>query len=57
MAVNVVLIEAACSCCGRARPESKLVRLDQHAEVGICFDCLDWLEQQRRDKLGSASRP
>lgn len=51
MAVNMVLLEAACACCGKAFPEAKLVRLDQHAEIGICFDCLDWLEQQRQEKV------
>ena len=53
--MNVVLIEAACACCGHAFPESKLVRLDQHAEIGICFECLDRLEQQRQEKVDRAT--
>jgi hypothetical protein len=51
MAVNMVLLESACASCGKAFPESKLVRLDQHSEIGICFACLDRLEEQREQKL------
>ena len=35
--------EAACWCCGTQHPESELVRLGQHPEVGVCLRCARWL--------------
>lgn len=42
-----------CWCCGEQRPESEVVRLGQHPEVGVCLGCARWLQRravQRYDK-------
>ncbi len=50
-----------CWCCGGAYPESALVRLGSHPEVGICPRCVRFLVRklrQRRDETrpGPAAR-
>lgn len=37
----------ACACCEKSVEETNSVRLLHNAEVKICFDCLDWLKNQR----------
>jgi len=37
-----------CWCCGTAYPESELVRLGNHPEVGVCLPCAHYLHQQAR---------
>jgi hypothetical protein len=39
-----------CWCCGRS-DRSGFVRLSCHAEVAICFNCLDWLNEARRNQI------
>lgn len=44
---------SACWCCGAQYPESELVRLGQHPEVGVCLRCARWLQRravQRHDE-------
>lgn len=38
--------KAACWCCGTHYPESELVRLGQHPEVGVCLRCARWLHRR-----------
>jgi hypothetical protein len=43
-----------CWCCGSVLPESRLVRLGSHPEVGVCLRCAHFLHQQalgREDAL------
>ncbi|MGH4026599.1 MAG: hypothetical protein ACRDRV_18650 [Pseudonocardiaceae bacterium] len=43
-----------CWCCGSEYPESELVRLGEHPEVGVCLNCARWLQRravQRHDEL------
>ncbi len=47
-------MESECWCCGTAYPESRLVRLGQHPEVGVCQGCADFL--RRRARQQSAGR-
>ena len=35
-----------CWCCGAQYSETALVRLGQHPEVGICFECAHWLRRR-----------
>lgn len=35
-----------CWCCGSQYPETDLVRLGQHPEVGICLECAHWLRRR-----------
>jgi hypothetical protein len=48
---------AVCWCCGTEYPESELVRLGQHPEVGVCLRCAWWLQRramQRYDERHSS---
>ena len=42
-----------CSCCGTV-PEHGSVSLLSHREIAICYQCLDWLNTQRRKKVAAA---
>jgi hypothetical protein len=45
--------EPRCWCCGSAYPETDLVHLGQHPEVGVCFGCAHSLHRRaiaRRDE-------
>jgi hypothetical protein len=46
-----------CWCCSRG-PDAVagFVRLKCHAEVAICFDCLDWLVKARADQVRTLTR-
>ena len=44
-----------CWCCGRS-DRAGFVRLSCHAEVAICFYCLDWLNDARRDQIKDLRR-
>jgi hypothetical protein len=35
--------EATCSCCGTPYPDTELVHLGCHPEIGICHGCVEWL--------------
>lgn len=35
-----------CWCCGREFPESELVHLGMHPEVGVCLQCARWLQRR-----------
>jgi hypothetical protein len=39
-----------CWCCGKAYPESELVRLGNHPEVAVCIPCAHFLYQQARGR-------
>ncbi len=41
-----------CSCCGEA-PEQGVVRLLCHRKIVICYQCLDWLDTQRRRQVAA----
>jgi catechol 2,3-dioxygenase-like lactoylglutathione lyase family enzyme len=32
-----------CSCCGQAREEASVVRLQCHEETAVCGDCVQWM--------------
>ena len=42
-----------CSCCGTL-PEHGSVNLLSHRDIAICYQCLDWLNTQRRRKVAAA---
>jgi catechol 2,3-dioxygenase-like lactoylglutathione lyase family enzyme len=42
-----------CSCCGTV-PEHGSVSLLSHRDIAICYQCLDWLNTQRRRKVAAA---
>ena len=37
-----------CWCCEDRTVQASLLRLDEHAEVGVCFRCVDWLHKRKR---------
>jgi hypothetical protein len=39
-----------CWCCGSTYPESELVRLGSHPEVGVCLRCAHFLHQLARSR-------
>lgn len=39
-----------CWCCGEARPESELLRLGLHPEVGVCPRCARWLHRRAQER-------
>ena len=41
--------ESMCWCCGRASSEDALVHLGNHPEVGICVNCVRFLQRRARD--------
>jgi len=43
-----------CSCCG-TMPEHGSVSLLSHSDIAICYQCLDWLNTQRRRTTATAS--
>jgi hypothetical protein len=45
-----------CWCCGSAYPESDLVRLGRHPEVGVCLPCAHFLHQQARGREDAQRR-
>lgn len=54
-AENYGLVE--CWCCGCTQPETSMVRLGNHPEVGVCLRCAHYLHQQawsREDTLRSS---
>ena len=40
--------DSICWCCGADRPDSDLVRLGAHPEVGVCTDCAVFLHRRAR---------
>jgi catechol 2,3-dioxygenase-like lactoylglutathione lyase family enzyme len=40
-------VNIECSCCQKSVDETNSVRLLHKQDVTICFDCLNWLNQQR----------
>ena len=38
-----------CWSCGDRTVQASLLRLDEHAEVGVCFRCVEWLSKRKRD--------
>jgi hypothetical protein len=48
--------EASCWCCGQARSEDSLVRLGSHPEVGVCLNCVHFLQRKARDRQASIVR-
>jgi hypothetical protein len=42
-----------CWCCGSTHPESGLVRLGRHPEVGVCLGCAHFLHQQARGRVNA----
>lgn len=38
--------EPSCWCCGTEYPETELVRLGQHPEIGVCLGCARWLQRR-----------
>ena len=38
-----------CWCCGDRTVAASLLRLSCHQEVGVCFRCVDWLSNRKRD--------
>jgi hypothetical protein len=53
--------DGRCWCCGSPFPETRLVRLGDHPEVGVCFDCALFLRRravESQDRLAptAASR-
>lgn len=38
--------ETGCRCCGSEYPETQLVRLGSHPEVGVCLRCARWLQRR-----------
>ncbi|TNC25328.1 hypothetical protein [Amycolatopsis alkalitolerans] len=45
--------EPFCWCCGRDKPETELVRLGSHPEVGVCLECARWLQRRARQRHDS----
>lgn len=37
-----------CWCCGDRTVRASLLRLSEHAEVGVCFRCVEQLERRKR---------
>jgi hypothetical protein len=48
---NLVEPPEGCWCCGDRTAGASLVRLHAHPEVGVCFRCIQWLDEQR-DAIG-----
>jgi hypothetical protein len=49
-------IEPRCWCCGQIRSEDVLVHLGDHPEVGICLNCVHFLQRQARDREAAVMR-
>jgi hypothetical protein len=45
-----------CWCCGRTSPDSALVHLGNHPEVGICINCVHFLRRRARDHQATVIR-
>jgi len=45
-----------CWCCGSGYPESQLVRLGSHPEVGVCLRCAHFLHRQARGREDALRR-
>jgi hypothetical protein len=44
--------QSICWCCNRGPDQvAGFVRLKCHAEVAVCFHCLDWLVDSRRQQV------
>jgi hypothetical protein len=55
---DLVETPAMCWCCGNRTVGTSVVRLHSHPEVGVCFRCIRWLEQQKHTierRTGQAS--
>jgi hypothetical protein len=48
--------ESRCWCCGKARAENELVHLGNHPEVGICINCVHFLQRRARDHQATVMR-
>jgi hypothetical protein len=48
--------QSTCWCCGRASAEDSLVRLGNHPEVGICINCVRFLQRRARDHQATVMR-
>jgi hypothetical protein len=46
----------SCWCCGRTSTEDGLVRLGNHPEVGICINCVHFLQRRARDHQATVMR-
>ena len=46
--------ETTCWCCGQPRPESDLLRLGQHPEVGVCARCAHSLHRRAQERADQA---
>jgi hypothetical protein len=42
------LPQPGCWCCGDRTVEGSLLRLEQHSEVGVCFECVKSLVKRQR---------
>jgi hypothetical protein len=42
--------EVQCWCCGWWCPDERLVRLEDHREVGVCLRCAHFLHRQARQR-------
>jgi hypothetical protein len=47
---------SSCWCCGQMRPEDALIHLSSHPEVGICVNCVHFLQRRARDHQATAVR-
>jgi hypothetical protein len=45
-----------CWCCGSSYPETELVRLGNHPEVGICVSCSRWVWRRAVRRGGDQRR-
>lgn len=48
--------ESTCWCCGRGSLEDALVHLGNHPEVGICVNCVHFLQRRARDYQATVMR-
>ena len=48
--------ESRCWCCGQTRPADALVHLGNHPEVGICVNCVHFLQRRARDYQATVIR-
>jgi hypothetical protein len=45
-----------CWCCGSPSPETELIRLGSHPEVGVCLGCAHYLHQRARGREDALRR-
>lgn len=48
-------LASICWCCGAERPDSDLVRLGAHPEVGVCTNCAVFLHRRARATQASGA--